>query len=185
MIEFKSLCDHEPGQLFSLLVQSYSDYFEHEPDCRQAWLPGWEQYDHDVFAHPETIGACGFVTWLDSQAIGFASWDPRLFPTIGIIGHNCILPAFRGSSFGKRQIIEILRIFSAAGVQVVRVTTGEHPFFLPAQGMYQSCGFKEVNRHFSIPCSRYRAIDYELSLKTRPAGSPLLIDPINFVRVPH
>jgi GNAT superfamily N-acetyltransferase len=161
MIRFTAISNHEPGRLVSLLVQSYWDYFEHDPDCRETWLQSWEQYDHDVFANPDTIGACGFVTCLGDQVIGFASWDPRQFPTIVIIGHNCILPSFRGNSYGKRQVIEVLRVIREAGVQAVHVTTGEHSFFLPAQNMYRSCGFSEISRRFSVPCSRYRVIDYE------------------------
>lgn len=164
MIEFTSFDQHRRGLLVSLLSQSYAEYFEHDPDCKEAWQQSWEEYDKNVFQYPDTIGACGFVTCLKGRVIGFASWDPRQFPDYGIVGHNCILPPFRGNSYGKRQIAEILRIFKQRGFKRARATTGEHLFFEPAQKMYRSCGFREINRSFGDPHSRFRRIDYELSL---------------------
>jgi len=164
MIEFTRFSQHTRGLLVLLLSQGYADYFEYDPDCKEPWQRNWEEYDGDVFDHPDTIGACGFMTCLDGQVIGFASWDPRQFPDVGIIGHNCILPAFRGHSYGKQQVLETLRIFRKSGFRRARVTTGEHPFFEPARKMYRACGFREVRRSFSDPCSKFRTIDYELSL---------------------
>ncbi len=164
MLEFKSFCQFQRGLITSLLSQSYQDYFADDPKCESPWRRSWEEYDQAVFQHLDTVGACGFVTCLNDKVIGFASWDPRQFPDYGIIGHNCILPAFRGNAYGKRQIIEILKIFKRRGFKKARVTTGEHPFFVPAQRMYQSCGFREVSRGFGDPHSRFRTIDYQLSL---------------------
>ena len=150
--------------MVSLLSQSYADYFQYDPECKKVWQKDWERYSKDVFQYPDTVGACGFVTCLEDTAIGFASWDPRQLPEIGIIGHNCILPAFQGNSFGKKQIMRVLDILMEKGCRRVRVTTGEHFFFRPAQRMYMSCGFREVKHRSANPPAKLGTIDYELFL---------------------
>ena len=40
------------------------------------------------------------------------------------------------------------------------VTTGEHKFFLPAQKMYVSCGFKETRRFFGDTDLSFREIEF-------------------------
>jgi GNAT superfamily N-acetyltransferase len=167
MIAFTSFARHRPGIIFSLLSQSYAAYLECDPRAAEAWPPTWETYDRDVFRFPDTVGACGFVTCLDGQAIGFASWDPRPFPEHAIIGHNCILPAFQGSGYGRTQIRRVLAILRERGFKRARVTTGEHPFFDPAQRMYRACGFREVKRGYGDPQSAFRTIDYECVLYYR------------------
>ena len=97
------------------------------------------------------MGACLFLTRLDGVLVGFASWDPRQRPRLGIVGHNCILPEFRGRGYGRTQIEEVLRRFKGMGIQTACVTTCDHPFFAPAHRMYQACGFHEVRR---IPWDR-------------------------------
>ena len=164
MIEFASFREHSKGLLVSLLSQSYADYFQYDPECKKVWQKDWKGYDSDVFQYPDTVGACGFVTSLEGRAIGFASWDPRQLPEIGIIGHNCILPSFRGNSYGKRQIVKALDILKEKGCRTVCVTTGEHFFFRPAQQMYISCGFREVKRSIADPPAKFGTIDYELPL---------------------
>jgi GNAT superfamily N-acetyltransferase len=162
MIEFTSFGQHSEGLVVSLLSQSYADYFQYDPDCKKVWQKDWERYSEDVFQYPDTVGACGFVTCLEGRAIGFASWDPRQLPEIGIIGHNCILPAFRGNSYGKRQIVKVLDILREKGCRRVCVTTGEHFFFRPAQRMYMSCGFREVKRSSANQPASFGTVDYEL-----------------------
>ena len=44
----------------------------------------------------------------------------------------------------------------------VIATTGEHPFFEPAQNMYQACGFQESKRGTGDECSQYGTITYEI-----------------------
>ena len=44
------------------------------------------------------------------------------------------------------------------------VTTGEHPFFEPADKMYLACGFKETKRYSEGRDPRYGSIDYKLEL---------------------
>ncbi len=45
------------------------------------------------------------------------------------------------------------------------MTTGDHPFFRPAQRMYQACGFQEVGRGCRDPRTTLPMIDYELLLQ--------------------
>ncbi len=155
--------DFPQGTVLSLLRQSYEHYAAMEPDCFRKWNEGWKHYDSEICLYPDTIGACGFISCLGDTVIGFGSWDPRQFPERGIIGHNCILPAFRGKGYGKMQMIEILGRFRVRGFGKAVVTTGEAAFFEPARRMYRSCGFKEIGR-FTDPTSGSKMIEYETSL---------------------
>jgi len=163
MLEFTAFRRHKPGLIPSLLFRSYADYFRYDPDCESTWKRAWEAYDRDVFEHPDTVGACGFITALDYQPIGFASWDQRQFPT-GVIGHNCVLPEFRGNGYGTRQIEEVLHILRGERFVRVLATTGQHPFFEPARRMYQALGWREVKRQPGDECSGYGTVTYELRL---------------------
>ena len=145
-IQFKSTNNQKPGALYSLLSQSYADLIESDPIHWKPEENNWIEFDRDVFGNLGTIGACVFLSWHGRELIGFASFDPRQAPNFGIIGHNCILPVFCGQGFGKQQIKEILDRFITLGLQTAKVTTNDNPFFVPAQKMYESCGFKEVSR---------------------------------------
>jgi GNAT superfamily N-acetyltransferase len=165
MIEFSEFKRFSRGLLLELLTRSYGQYFSYDPACRLSWEREWREFDREVFDHPETVGACGFVTSLNGNIAGFASWDPRERPDLAAIGHNCILPSFRGRSLGRHQIEELLKILRRQGFRRARVKTGEHPFFTPAQRMYRACGFQETGRDAIVPYSRFKAINYELSLE--------------------
>jgi len=107
---------------------------------------------------------------LAASPIGFASWDPRAYPAYGIIGHNCILPAFQGQGYGTAQVRRALDILRARGFEQARVTTGDHPFFRPAQRIYAACGFRETGRGYRDPRAALNMIDYALSLQeTEPS----------------
>ena len=96
--------------------------------------------------------------------IGFASWDPRAHPC-GIIGHNCVLPEFRGKGYGTAQIREVLRILKGSGFRKVVATTGAHEFFKPAQKMYEASGFEELGRTFFDENSLYGTVTYKYELE--------------------
>lgn len=164
MVEFTHFSAHTPGLIVTLLRRSYAAFFAELPDCYDEWLPDWLAYDAAIFAQPETVGACGFVSCVDDQPVGFASWNPREFPAVGIIGHNCVVPEQQGQGIGGQQIAEILRRFRASEVCIARVTTGAHPFFVPAQRMYVASGFCEVRRRMVDAPVPYEVIDYELVL---------------------
>jgi GNAT superfamily N-acetyltransferase len=146
ILKFTSIDNQEPGTLAALLLRSYAALIRSDP---ATWKPEenkWIKFDHHAFKNLELAGACAFLSWYEREIIGFGSFDPRQKPEFGIIGHNCILPKFRGKGFGKQQIIEILNRLIGLGIQTAKVTTHNNPFFIPAQRMYVACGFKEALR---------------------------------------
>jgi GNAT superfamily N-acetyltransferase len=124
----------------------------------------WEETDRDVFENPGTIGACTFLSWRETDIVGFFSFNPRPQPAYGVIRHNCILPGYRNQGFGKQQIGKILQKFREIDIRRARVSTNGHPFFVPAQRMYVACGFVEVER---VPWERdpkQNIIHYEIDI---------------------
>jgi GNAT superfamily N-acetyltransferase len=164
MLSFTPMTQHKPGTIVSLLSKSYAAYLALDHQAAQSWPDDWATYDRDVFRLPDTVGAYGFVSCRQDQAIGFASWDPRGFPNYAVIGHNCILPAYQGQGYGTAQIHRVLEILRAGGFKQARVSTGDHPFFLPAQRMYEACGLCKVARSHRDPRVRLCMIEYELFL---------------------
>ena len=158
MLKFSKITEYKPGIIFSLLKESYEEVWN---DKLERSL---REFDKEAFESPDTVGACTFISTLNDKPKGMASWDPRQGPELGIIGHSCILPEFQGNGYGKEQIKEILRRFKLNKFAKVRVTTGEEPFFKPAQTMYLFCGFKETKRYDSCYNPPYKSIDYEIKL---------------------
>ena len=112
----------------------------------------------------DTVGEAGFFTALGGQVIGFAPWNPRGWPSLGIIGHNCIVPLYQGRGYGRRQIEEVMSLFSQKGFRRVQMRTDEHPFFEPARRMYQRCGFALVAREPGVLLAGLEMLVYEASL---------------------
>jgi GNAT superfamily N-acetyltransferase len=163
LIRYTKIRVEKPGLIATLLRASYEELTKNDPLWEQE-QEKWDEYDREVFAYPDTVGACLFLTRVDGLIAGFASWDPRHAPEYAVIGHNCILPEFRGNGLGRGQINEVLRRFSALGVRSAKVSTCDHPFFVSAQRMYTACGFTEVRR---IPWEEAPAIgiiEYEKKL---------------------
>jgi len=86
------------------------------------------------------------------------SYDPRQGPERGIIGYNCVVPEHQRKGIGCLQIQEILRIFRDKGFAKACVTTGDDDFFVPAQRMYEACGFVRMGQ------AKEDNIAYELAL---------------------
>ena len=151
-ISFTSPSEHPPGTVFDLL--------------KQAWAPLWNpkleenirRADSDVTEYAETVGACTFVTCVDSEPVGMACYDPRQKPERGEIGWNCVVPKHQKKGIGKAQIQEILRIFRSKGIRKAWVTTTDEDFFIRAQRTYESCGFQKVRK------TKDNNIEYELEL---------------------
>lgn len=171
-LNFTSPRDRQAGVLASLLKRSYADLVTSDPEHWGPEVSKWEECDREVFANLGTIGRCVFLSWSGDQLIGFGSYDPRQRPASGTVGHNCILPEFRGRGFGRLQIQEILRRFRAVGIHKAIVSTNAHPFFQPAQRMYVACGFRETGRHPWERDPSQDLIEYEMELDTpEPIGA--------------
>lgn len=155
----------KPGTISAILKICYAELVSSDPALWGDEEEGWERFDKDVYEDPDSIGDCTFMSWLADNIIGFASFDPRQWPALGIIGHNCILPAFQKRGFGKQQIREILRRFHKMGFKRAKVSTLDHPFFIPAQALYTACGFSESRRFPWEGSSVYRLIEYEKDLR--------------------
>jgi GNAT superfamily N-acetyltransferase len=153
-----------PGALAGMIKKSYAALVEECPEHWEAENENWEDFDREVFTYPETVGECAFISLLDGEPVGLASYDPRQAPRYGIVGQNCVLPEFRGRGVGKRQIAEILRRFRESGMRAASVTTSAHPFFLPALKMYESLGFDAIRRFAGGPDPRYDLIELEKNL---------------------
>jgi len=152
---------HKPGLILALLTQSYRPLLDSDPEHWQPQVTSWGEFDNAVFAEPDTVGVCVFVTCLVGKPIGFGSFEPG-DPTSGWVGHNCILPAHRGRGYGKLQLEEIVRRMRARGITEIRVTTCSHSFFAPALRMYRSAGFVEVGRRQGGPDPNHVLIDLSL-----------------------
>jgi GNAT superfamily N-acetyltransferase len=149
-----------------MLCRCYFQLEKEEPELVALWKQMWKHYDDEIFQSPETVGKAGFLTRVDDQCVGFASYDPRQLPAVGIVGHNCVLPEFRGRGYGRAQIHEIIRIFKEKGCRSIEVTTADHPFFKPAYELYRSCGFREHSRALND------TIPFELIVLKFPCKNP-------------
>lgn len=161
-VEFNDIKAFHPGLINDLLSRSYANITGTIDKDRE----NFKQFDKDVFEHPQWLGKYVFITTLDNVPVGFVSFDPRKKP-LAEIGHNCIVPEYRGSGLGKKQILYALSQIRDQGFETVAVSTCEHEDFIPAQKMYLSSGFKEVyrfeNEEHGDTCKKM--IQYELKLK--------------------
>jgi RimJ/RimL family protein N-acetyltransferase len=163
-LSFAKLSGFKNGLIFALLSKSYFDLLnKYKLKHKKDMIDNWKKFDEAAFNNLNTIGKCVFVTSLGKKVIGFGSYDPRQWPEIGVIGHNCILPEFRGHGYGIAQIIETIKRFRKKKYKKARASTGDHPFFLASQKMYLSCGFKETRR-FKKEGTDFSEIEYELYL---------------------
>ena len=160
-LTFDPLSLFAPGDLANIIGRSYAELVEKWPEPWERERRKWLDFDRQAFARPDTVGKCVFVSRLDGEPVGLASYDPRPGPLYGVIGQNCVLPEYRGRGFGKRQILEVLRRLEAGGMRTARVTTSEHPFFLPALGLYRSLGFRETRRLAGGRDPRHRLVELE------------------------
>jgi GNAT superfamily N-acetyltransferase len=126
-----------PHLIKPLLLQSYHDIPVTKED-----IEGFSTIDEQVAEHPEWIGKYVFFTLADGNPVGFVSFDPRKKP-VAEIGHNCIIPAYRGRGLGTKQMKQAIEEIKKQGFTKVTVSTGASKYFLPAVAMYKSCGFGE------------------------------------------
>ena len=157
MLTYLSIDSFEKGIVFEFLAQSFEPLMNPELEAKL------RRYDDEVFENRQTVGASLFLTQDEDELVGLASWDPRQFPK-AIVGYNCILPEYQGRGFGKLQALELVRRLKEVGFTEILAKTGDHPFYVPSQKMYESCGFDEIQRNIKSSDSRYGSIDYHLVL---------------------
>jgi GNAT superfamily N-acetyltransferase len=145
-LRFTSPPEYKRGIIADVLKESYRELVLSNPGLWGQEETKWDEFDKEIFEYPDSIGHCVFLTLLGEQIVGFGSYDPRHRPDFGIVGHNCILPEFRGRGHGKQQLLEILRRLQSLGIKSAKASTGSRAFFIPARRMYLSCGFLEVGR---------------------------------------
>lgn len=162
-LTFESVDCHGPGIVERLLAESYAALSDEFKDLLPSHFD-WYRADREVFENPRTIGACTFITCLGGKPIGLGSFDPRQRPELGIVGHNCVVPAYCGRGYGKRQLQEIVSRLRALEIHTAQATTANHPFFLAAQKMYLACGFHEAKRRDPTPDRPFAVIDYHKPL---------------------
>lgn len=172
-LTFTSIRDQPRGMIASMLKRSYADLVDADQERWGPEVSSWEDFDREAFERHDTVGACVFLSWWDGKLVGFASYDPRQRPNVGIVGHNCVLPEFRGNGFGKEQIKEVLRRFRTMGISLARVSTLNRSFFIPAQHMYVACGFRETSRHPWDVDPLHDVIEYEVRLENHGLSASL------------
>jgi len=163
-LKFTDTDNYKAGLIVDLLSQSYHDLLQGDSDFFKSEIPEWRVFDTEVSNTPDIFRRCVLFSWLGDDLVGFGSFDPRPKPEFGLIGHNCILPRFRGRGLGKQQLQEILRRFREIGIRLAKVSTGDSLFFLPAQRMYIACGFREVRRAPSQRNPQQTMIHYEMKI---------------------
>jgi GNAT superfamily N-acetyltransferase len=146
MIQYKPFSSLQAGDIFLSLQRIYQDYPYESVETKNDWETNWIEYDKLVFSNMATVGRAGFASFVDDQLIGFCSWDSRKAPECIIVGHNGVLPEYRGQRYGIAQINKMLELFRKQGYQKAYVTTGENDFFVPAQKMYTASRFVELER---------------------------------------
>jgi GNAT superfamily N-acetyltransferase len=164
-LTFRPAADCEPGTVYAILAECYADLLD------AALRDNLRRFDHEVFAAPETVGACALVSSVGDEIVGLVSHGPRQGPDIGLIGQNGVLPAFQRRGYGTQQILEIIRRFTVRGFTRARVSTSEHPFFAPARRMYEKCVFRETGRVPNDRWGPYAIVYYERPLIAQGSSS--------------
>lgn len=166
MLEFKSLLNYPQGTIESILIEAYSFFHKCYPEFSEENLKSFKECDSFFYENPKIGENCSFVSEYEGVIAGMCCWDPRENP-IAIIGHNCILPIFRGKGFGSYQMRMAINHLKDKGFSKAKVSTGILDFFYPAQKMYESVGFKELSRdnpNTSKKLMLYNSVYYEMEL---------------------
>ena len=140
-IEFRNLRDFERGTIYNLLKEAYS----FDEKYVQADGAKWEnEADGFFFDNLSIADLCVFITVIGDEPIGVVMWDPRKLPEEATIGHNCIIPRYKGYGYGKAQMQEAVKRILQQGAK--RITVSTNADLMPARRMYASVGFKEIGR---------------------------------------
>ncbi len=161
-METRRFSKYGGGILYKLLVDAYSE----APELIERYPEEWKSFDSFVYDNLSFMDECGFITIEDDQVIGFMSWDPRSLPDSVEIGHNCIVSAHQGFGKGREQLL--LGIDKIKNLKPKRIIakTGHIDFFIPAQRMYLSAGFKYKKSIKQDDDLVTEVIEYELKMKS-------------------
>ena len=157
-IAFQNISLYPQGILVELLTQAYAA----DPRIAAADMSEWIAFDRFFFENPRIADRCGFITTLADVPIGFVSWDPRKAPASVQIGHNCILPSYRGRGYGKAQMLHAVQCMRDWNPDVIDVTTGDTPFYAPARRMYEAVGLVRVRTYTKPDVPVTALVDYQL-----------------------
>lgn len=146
-----------PGLINDLLLRNYLGL----KGTTEQDKTSFQQFDQDVVEHPQWLGKYVFITTIDGKTVGCVSFDSRERP-LARIGHNCILPEFRGQGLGKKQMEFALNEIRNQGFTKAIVSTCDNEDFIPAQKMYISCGFTETRRFYRDGNPNTKMIEYEI-----------------------
>jgi RimJ/RimL family protein N-acetyltransferase len=164
-LTFTKATNRDPGAVHTILSACFAEILDASLERNL------RQFDRDVFANPDTVGACTLITSVTGRTVGLLSYDPRPGPQFGLIGYHGVLPPFRRQGYGRRQIDEMIRMLTARRFEAVRVTTSLHPFFEPARRLYEACGFHEIQRTLSSAEHNHPLVVYNINLPRETQGS--------------
>jgi RimJ/RimL family protein N-acetyltransferase len=169
-LTFTRATQSEPGSVYAILSACFAEILDAPLE------QSLRQFDREVFANPDTVGACTLIASVADETIGLLSYDPRQAPQCGIIGYNGVLPPHRHQGYGCRQVQEIIRMLTARDFETVRVTTSLHPFFEPARRMYEACGFRKVATTPASASRDHTTVLYQMNLRAKASDAPHGID---------
>ncbi len=145
--------DFPRGTLYAMLKSTY----QANPVLTLRDSVAWKEFDDFVYDRLPMLEQYGFISVENGEPVGFVTWDPRGLPAEIRIGHNCILPTFRGRGWGKAQLGLALERMISQGPETITVVTGADEFFAPARRMYEANGLTRQADAPAVPgCVTYR-----------------------------
>ena len=88
----------------------------------------------------EVMDGCTFVADLDGTVVGFASY--RIDGSIGVVGHNAVMPEYKGRGIAGQLYDSIFEEFRKHGCTIATVHTGLDDGHAPARRAYRKMGFE-------------------------------------------
>lgn len=82
------------------------------------------------------------VAEIDGRAVAFVTFYVNVSPGVGEIGNNAVHPDFQGRGIGPRLYQHAVERLKAAGMRLVKVTTGLDPTHERARKAYEKVGFQ-------------------------------------------
>lgn len=96
----------------------------------------------------EVLEGRTFVAEVDGVVCGFASY--RIDGTTGVVGHNAVLPEYKGRGIAGHLYEHVFEQFRTHGCTLATVLTGLDDGHAPARRAYQKMGFE-----VGLPSIRY------------------------------